>query len=101
MLRAISLGMYGRRKTDQGGLVGKYSNSFSIGFNGYMFIFDFGLMSAGGDGHIHSRVIVNPADAEEFSQLLAKSVLEHMARYGSTKKEDEAAPCVPSEPRLQ
>jgi len=98
---ATSLGMYGRRKTDQGGLVSKYSNSFSIGSNGYMFIFDFGVMNAGGDGHIHSRVIVNPADAEEFSQLMVKSLLEHVARYGPIKKEGDTAPCVPSEQRLQ
>ena len=79
---------------------GKYSNSFSVGFNGYMFIFDFGVTEADGDGHIHSRVIVNPADAAELSELLGKSLLEHASRYGPIKKGSDA-PAAEPERRLQ
>jgi hypothetical protein len=92
--------MHGRRNTDKGGLRGKYSNSFSIGFNGYMFLFDFGVTTGDGDGHIHSRVIVNPADAAEFCELLGKSLLEHASRYGPIKKEPDA-PAAQPERRLQ
>jgi Protein of unknown function (DUF3467) len=69
--------MYGRRKTDHGGLVEKFSNSFSIGFNGYLFIFDFAMVNSTGSGHIHSRIVTSPADAAEFSQLLAESLGQH------------------------
>jgi len=93
--------MNGRRKTDQGGLVGKYTNSFSIGFNSYMFIFDFGVLNTGGDGHIHSRVIANPMDAEEFYQVLAKSLKEHVARYGAIRKECDPGLATAPERRLQ
>lgn len=93
--------MNGRRKTDHSGLVGQSSNSFSIGFNGYMFIFDFGMTNAAGTGLVHSRIVTNPADAQEFRQLLARSLDEHVDRYGPIKKARDAAPSTSSESSLQ
>ncbi len=72
---------------------GKFSNSFVIGFNAYEFIFDFGMITATGASHIHSRVVTSPADAQEFVELLAKSIGEHQKIYGVLSK-GQAQPTV-------
>ncbi len=64
---------------------GNFSNSFLIGFNAYEFIFEFGMTTSTGTSHIHSRIIISPADAQEFVELLAKSIGEHMKIYGAPK----------------
>jgi len=95
------LDMSGRRKTDHSGLVGQYSNLFSIGFNGYMFIFDFGMTNAVGTALVYSRIVTSPADAEEFLRLLSRSLDEHANKYGPLTKAGDTAPFAPTEPSVQ
>lgn len=67
---------------------GKFSNSFLIGFNGYVFILEFGMTDSKGSSRIHSRVVINPADAEEFSHLLGAAVNQHAKTYGPIRREN-------------
>ena len=69
-------------------LGGKFSNLFLVGFNAYVFIFDFGMITAERGGHVHSRIVASAADAQEFVNVLAESVGEHMKRFGPTTKEE-------------
>ncbi len=71
----------------------RFSNSFLIGFNGYIFILDFGIVDYNGDRHVHSRIVVNPADAKEFSQLLDRALGQHTSRYGSEDSKALARTC--------
>lgn len=79
----------GRRKYDNDEASGSYcySNSFSIGYNGYVFIFEFGMTDAKGQSHLRSRVVMNPAHAEQFSTMLNNAVDQHVCKYGAIKTE--------------
>jgi Protein of unknown function (DUF3467) len=64
-----------------------FSNSFLIGFNAYVFIMDFGVLNAGGEIQVHSRIVTSPADAQELSRLLQECLCEHLKEFGRIKKE--------------
>ncbi len=66
----------------------KFSNCFQIGFNAYEFIFEFGVITADGACHTHSRIVTSPAHAEEFMNLLTESFAEHMKKYRSSSKRE-------------
>ena len=77
--------MQGRRQSDNEANA-TFSNSFSIGFDGYMFILEFGMTDYTGTSRVHSRIVINPDDAEELNGLLAESVSERMTRFGLLRK---------------
>jgi uncharacterized protein DUF3467 len=70
---------------------GKFSNSFLIGFNAYQFIFEFGVITAVGASHIHSRIVTSPTHVEEFINVLAESFGEYMNKYGPSKEPNKPA----------
>jgi uncharacterized protein DUF3467 len=80
---------HGRRKADCDEPSGahSYSNSFSIGHNGYVFIFEFGMTDSQGTNHPRSKLVMNPAHAEQFSKMLADAVDQHVSKYGPIKTE--------------
>ena len=82
---------HGRRKYDRDEPSGahSYSNSFSIGHNGYVFIFEFGMTDSQGTNHPRSRLVMNPAHAEQFSRMLADAVEQHVSKYGPIKSESK------------
>jgi hypothetical protein len=61
---------------------GKFSDVLSIGFNAYIFIFDFGLSSSEGNVRMHTKVVASPASAKEFCDLLSQSLDEYVERHG-------------------
>ena len=77
---------FGRRSSDNRDENMNYSNYFEIGFNGYAFIFEFAMVTSSGAGRCVSRVVMNPPDAEQFSELLAEAVDQHINRYGPIKR---------------
>jgi len=93
--------MCGRRKTDNDSADGRFSNSFVIGMSGYVFIFEFGMISCAGSKHFISRIVMNPADAAEFSEMLAEAVGQHADKYGPIKKKCEPAASALPEPSMQ
>jgi len=74
------------RKPERDEPEGKFSNSFLVGFNAYVFVFDFGMVTAEGGRSVHSRVVASAADAQEFSRALAESLGEHRKTFGSPPK---------------
>ena len=82
----------GRRRYDREEPSGAYtySNSFSIGYNGYVFIFEFGMTDSQGESHLRSRLVMNPAHAEQFSKMLSDAVDQHVSKYGPIKTEAQA-----------
>lgn len=66
---------------------GKFTNSFLIGENAYLFIFEFGLRTEDGTSCSHSRIVTSPADAEEFKTLLSESLAQHVEKYGPIKRQ--------------
>lgn len=73
-----------------------YVNYFELGHNPFEFLIDFGQYRPGsgaedGDTAIHTRIALAPPFAKMLSDLLARSVREHEAEYGSIA-EVEAPP---------
>jgi len=66
---------------------GKLSDAFSIGFNAYIFIFDFGLRSSEGNARMHTKVVASPASAKEFCDLLSQSLNQYVERHGPLRRE--------------
>ena len=94
----------GRRKYDneEPSTAYIYSNSFSIGFNGYVFIFEFGMTDSVRTSHVRSRIVMNPAHAEQLSKMLADAVDQHVSKYGPIKTEaDSSYPAESCEALLQ
>jgi hypothetical protein len=63
-------------------LDGKFCDTFSVGFNAYIFIFDFGLSDSDGGTRMHTKVVASPRLAKEFCDLLAQSLSEYAERHG-------------------
>jgi len=76
-----------RPKTDRGNLDGMFCDEFSIGFNAYVLVFDFGMKGSDGTTHTHTKVVTSPATAREFCDVLNQSLREHVEKYGPLKRE--------------
>jgi len=66
--------------------IGTFSNSFEIGFNGYVFILEFAMVNTAGTAHVHSQIVTSVSDAVELTRLLSKAVEEHTKQYGEVTK---------------
>lgn len=68
-------------------LDGKFSDSFRIGFNAYVFVFDFGMNLATENTRTHTKIVTSAAAAKEFCDMLGESLREYASRYGPLKKD--------------
>jgi Protein of unknown function (DUF3467) len=76
------------RNTDGDVGAALYVNYFEMGHNPFEFLIDFGQYHPGPDEDdgataIHSRIAMAPPYAKMLSDLLARSVREHEAEYGT------------------
>lgn len=61
-------------------LEGRYANYFQVGHNAFEFLLDFGqLYTESERGHIHTRIIINPAYMKSLVEALQESI-ERQAR---------------------
>lgn len=68
-------------------LDGKFSDSFQIGFNAYVFVFDFGMNLATENVRAHTRIVTSAVAAKEFCDMLTESLRDYVSRYGALKKD--------------
>ena len=75
---------------DRAQIEGRYSNHFEIGQNAFEFLLEFGQSYEGPEQNtlVHTRIILNPFYAKNFSEMLRKSVCRYEAHYGAIPNEE-------------
>ncbi len=76
-----------RQTTDA---VGRYSNSFKVGYNAFEFLLDFGQSYMDSDGEsVHTRIVTTPPYAKALSELLIESLRYYETNFGQIPQASE------------
>lgn len=63
---------------------GRYANHFSIGYNAFEVILQFGQFYEGNTRPVmHTKIITSPAYAERLLQLLGNTIAEYKKTFGA------------------
>lgn len=73
---------------DGGSLEGRYANYFTVGYNAFEFLLDFGqFYSEEKEARLHTRIITNPIYAKALLQTLRESIDRYEQTFGVISQE--------------
>lgn len=74
---------------EAGSLEGRYANYFTVGYNAFEFLFDFGqFYSEEKEAKRHTRIITNPIYAKALLETIRESIDRYEQIFGSIPKEN-------------
>ncbi|MCZ7627040.1 MAG: DUF3467 domain-containing protein [Candidatus Methylomirabilis sp.] len=78
----------------EGGLLeGRYANYFTVGYNAFEFLLDFGqFYPEGKEARLHTRIITNPIYAKTLLELLRESIDRYEQTFGHIAEGSEEGP---------
>jgi hypothetical protein len=68
---------------------GRYANYFTVGYNAFEFLFDFGQIHAEDRSLLHTRIITTPVYAKTFLGLLQESIDQYEQLCGTIPSGDK------------
>lgn len=75
---------------NSGLLEGRYTNYFTVGYNAFEFLVDFGqFYPEGKEARLHTRIITNPIYAKALLDTLRESIDRYEQTFGVIPKDEQ------------